>query len=56
MSQKDDGDHKEKVEELAEDKSSKIYVISAAALLNVFCLASIIFTYCEYSERKIEPT
>ena len=31
MSQKDDGDNKEKVEKLTEDKSGEINVISAAA-------------------------
>ena len=55
MSQKDDGDNKEKIEELAEDKSGKIYVISAASLI-ILCRVTIIFTYCEYSEKKNEPT
>ena len=42
MSQKDDGDNKEKVEELTEDKSGEINVISAASL-TVLCHATIMF-------------
>ena len=37
VSQKDDGDNKEKVEELAEDKSSEINVISAASVTILCC-------------------
>ena len=53
MSQTDQGDHSEEVEELTEDKAGKINVVSRDYEYYLSTKLCIQYTYCEYFVRRI---